>query len=145
MCYNYIIMEEEMRERLNTFGVAEIKKIMRIHNLHFYMRLTQNKAGLINSIITHLKLNGDILKPVQHDDISLKDFRENVNKVSGRRTYSKEERDKKKAEKAEKAEKDRVEAIRIKKKEIRKMYQDRVSKEKKSEYNKRYRDKKKAY
>lgn len=67
-------MEAEIRDRLNEYSVSEIKKMMRVHNLHQYMKLTQKKEGLINSIVEHLRLKGHILTPKPTDGVNISDY-----------------------------------------------------------------------
>jgi len=100
-------MEDEFRRRLNEFSTGEIKKIIRLHNLHYFMKLGQKKAGLIDSIVNHLKLNGDTVSSKKPVSIDLKDFSPTKDVMSVRK-YKKDEADKKEAE--DKKEREKKEA-----------------------------------
>jgi len=67
-------LESEIRDRLNEYSVREIKKMMRVHNLHQYMKLTQKKEGLIDSIVEHMRLKGRILTPKTTDGIDISHY-----------------------------------------------------------------------
>lgn len=42
---------EALREELNKYSAKEIKDLVKKHNLHYYIKITQPKAQLISSII----------------------------------------------------------------------------------------------
>ena len=91
--------DNEMRERLREFSVAEIKKIIRKHNLHAHIKLGQKKEALIENIIKHYKSAGDgsVLQMKHQDEIKLDEYTPTKDVLSVRK-YKKGEADKKEAE-----------------------------------------------
>ena len=91
--------ENEMRERLREFPIAEIKKIIRKHNLHSHIKLGQKKEALIENIIMHYKSAGDgsVLQMKHQNEIKLDDYTPTKDVLSVRK-YKKDEADKKEAE-----------------------------------------------
>ena len=66
-------MDEELRKRLNEYSTVEIKKIIRLHNLHSRIKLGQKKDALIEGIIKHYKSTDDasVLQMKHKDEIKL--------------------------------------------------------------------------
>lgn len=96
--------DNEMRERLREFSVAEIKKIIRKHNLHAHIKLGQKKEALIENIITHYKSAGDgsVLQMKHQDEIKLDEYTPTKTVITVR-NYKKGAGDRMKAEKNKRA------------------------------------------
>jgi len=86
-----------MRKRLNEFSIVEIKKIIRLHNLHAVVKLQQAKGALIDGIMKHYSGDGSVLKSSHLHEIKLDDFKPTKNVMTVRK-YKKDEADKKEAE-----------------------------------------------
>ena len=96
--------ENEMRERLREFPIAEIKKIIRKHNLHSHIKLGQKKEALIENIIMHYKSTGDgsVLQMKHQDEIKLDDYTPTKDVITVKK-YNKGAGDRMRAEKNKRA------------------------------------------